>query len=420
MPNKIKNIGKFLKKNYGITMRDLMSKKREILLAKTEEVSCNLCGSEEKEIIAKRDKYNLPVNTVICKKCGLLYLSPRPNAESYRFFYESGGTEDSAYHIKINSESLKKLLINYFGENFDYSKLQDNFVIRESAKDSKETAIYKNYGINIYNYLSKFIPKGSRIFEVGASRGVLLKIWRDLHECEVTGVEPKIQSVREAKDLHDIKLFQGFSDNPDIPENYYDLVLNIRTLNHMLNPFEELRRSWRWLKENGIIFIDVQDTISRIAYKGLSNKVEIDHPYMFSINTLTALLNKAGFDVIKAESVDVSRIYNPERKDEGGIWQLRVIGRKSLNPVKFSFPDPIKEMSLIVLYSQKYEDMIISKYEHFINKLKNRFDKINKKFKQNKKINLSTTKNKNNYKRIKKFIRNKYAALIKRFKKVKD
>jgi len=394
---KRENINKFLKKYYGITMRDLLSKSREYLLADMEFVPCNLCGSEEREVLAKRDKYNLPVETVIFKKCGLLYLCPRPTSESYKKFYESGGTKDSAYHVEINPDSLKQLLKKHFGKEFKL-KYFKNLPDIENIKDLKEIAVYKNYGLDIYNYLSSFIPKGSRVFEVGASRGDLLKIWRDLHECEVTGVEPKIQSVKDAMNLHGIKLFQGFSDNPDIPMNYYDLVLNVRTINHMLNPLDELKKAWNWLKDGGIIFIDVQDTISRIAYRGLSNKVEIDHPYMFSINTLTTLLNKAGFNLIKAESVDVSKIYNPERKDEGGIWQLRIIGKKILNPIKFNLPDPIKEMSLIVLYSQKYEDYINDKYM----KMKNLFVKINK--------------NKKN-KKIKKFIKNKYSALFRLFKK---
>ena len=53
-----------------------------------EKVSC-LCGKENKEIIAEVDRYGVICPTVICRSCGLIYLSPRLTDESYQHFYGS-------------------------------------------------------------------------------------------------------------------------------------------------------------------------------------------------------------------------------------------------------------------------------------------------------------------------------------------
>ena len=56
----------------------------------TEEVPC-YCGEEDGQEIATRDRYGLPVRTLLCMRCGLLRTSPRMSAafatRFYRDFY---------------------------------------------------------------------------------------------------------------------------------------------------------------------------------------------------------------------------------------------------------------------------------------------------------------------------------------------
>src|SRR5207253_3240638 len=107
---------------------------------------------------------------------------------------------------------------------------------------------------------------------------------------EMSGVERKRRAVRAAKAAYGIDLLQGFTDDARIPESSYDLVLNSRTINHMLDPLGELRRAWRWLKPGGVVFVDVPDAIAKATYRGLERAtIEIDHPYMFTLATLGAI-----------------------------------------------------------------------------------------------------------------------------------
>ncbi|MHB8470282.1 MAG: hypothetical protein ACYDCH_11085, partial [Gaiellaceae bacterium] len=42
------------------------------------EVPCPACGCEDGSTVSTRDMYGLPVRTVLCRACALLYASPRP------------------------------------------------------------------------------------------------------------------------------------------------------------------------------------------------------------------------------------------------------------------------------------------------------------------------------------------------------
>jgi hypothetical protein len=60
-----KLIHTFLKRRYGLALGQVKSKLRSELLKEVEQVPCNLCGGDACVEIAHKDKYNLPVTTVI-------------------------------------------------------------------------------------------------------------------------------------------------------------------------------------------------------------------------------------------------------------------------------------------------------------------------------------------------------------------
>jgi SAM-dependent methyltransferase len=354
-----KLLSRFLKSQYGIKWTDISSKLRSSLLAELESVPCNLCGRDEFQPVARRDKYRLPLTTVMCKGCGLLYLNPRPTAVAYGKFYQEGGQQDSIYHRRVELDAVEDLLTFYYGPDFvmDHEKraalarfMADEGVDarrkkqRSDGKRAKETAAPNGkhilpelnyYALQIYEAAKEFVPMGGRVFEAGASMGKMLQPWKELHNCEATGIEPKIEAVREAKIRRGLDLMQGFANDPKIPKNAYDLVLNIRTINHMLDPLGDLRNAWHWLKAGGILLVDVQDAIVETGYQGFERySIEIDHPYMFTLNTMTTFLNKAGFEVVRGDVVEYrprSWDGTPEKK------QIRVIAQKSTAPVEIKW-----------------------------------------------------------------------------------
>jgi len=378
-------VSQFLRQQYGIGWRDISSKMRgTALLAEVEHVPCNLCGRDEFQPVATRDKYRLPLTGVICGGCGLLYLNPRPTAAAYRRFYEGGGQRDSIYHRRIDFTSVDDLLKFYYGPTFsmdeqarqamakfmadrgigpdceplpaaDDSEGQDDSGQKHDQSDEDEAekldlapGRINYYAKHLYDELKDLVPVGGKVFEPGASWGKMLQPWKELHQCEATGVEPKKESVRVAKEVLGIELLQGFADDPRIPENIYDLVFNTRTINHMLDPSGDLRNAWRWLKPGGILHVDIADAIRESQYEGFErNVIEIDHPYMFSLNTLSAMVQKAGFTIVKKELTDLQQARDwddraPQTK------QIRITARKSMDPVAVDWPDPLAELAALL------------------------------------------------------------------------
>lgn len=355
----------FLKQEYGIGWRDISGKLRSALLADVERVACNLCGQDDPIEIATRDKFDLHLTSVMCRKCGLIYLNPRPTAATYQTFYEQGGAADSVYHRKIDFGDVDTLLRIYYGPDFamtpssrdamqDYMRKQavevdgspittDEEPIETMVASSERKVDY--YASHIYEEVKRFVPRGGKVFEPGASAGKMLWPWKKLHDCEVGGVEPKKEAVLEAKREYDIELIAGFADDPRVPQDTYDLVMNTRTINHMLDPLGDLRRAWSCLKADGVLLVDIQDATRETRYEGFErNVVEIDHPYMFSLSTLSAMVQRAGFIIVERKVVDLQSVRDwdtraPQQK------QIRIVARKTIEPPVIDWPDPLTELA---------------------------------------------------------------------------
>lgn len=352
------HIGAFLKENYQVSLREISARRRRALLNDTTYVQCDLCGSDDSVIIAKHDKFDLPVQSVICKNCGLIYLNPRPSDASLKAFYEGGGTDDGVYHRITNFDNVEEILKEWFGQDFEMTPAErqrlehcrTEYLQLKRLDDGKADEETEVYGTDIGRYLLPYLTPDAHAFEVGASNGRTLSAFRDIVGCQVSGVEPKVASCEVARERWGVDLIAGFSDHPDIPKGAFDIVLILRTINHMVHPLEELRRAYDLLKPGGLIFIGNQDSIEKARFSGFASRtVEIDHMYMFSINTLKAYLQKAGFEILKAEVVGhFTRKRDPDERD---LWEARIIARKIDGPIDESnleYPGAASELARLV------------------------------------------------------------------------
>lgn len=65
-------------------------------------VSCSICGEVNSKNLFRRGQFGFPCYVSICKKCGLLYLSPRWKKVRYKKFYSY--EYDSFYRSVIFNE----------------------------------------------------------------------------------------------------------------------------------------------------------------------------------------------------------------------------------------------------------------------------------------------------------------------------
>ncbi|MBL8005896.1 MAG: methyltransferase domain-containing protein [Ignavibacteria bacterium] len=93
----------------------------------------------------------------------------------------------------------------------------------------------------VYSYIKLNVPKGSKILDVGGGDSRILKIFKDDYECwnidklEGVGNGPTDIDITGYKLVYD---YMG-NFNPELPDNYFDLVFSISTLEHVpLDDFE--------------------------------------------------------------------------------------------------------------------------------------------------------------------------------------
>ena len=231
---------------------------------KYEEVNCNLCNEEEKESLSDKGQFNLPTHVVLCKNCGLAYLSPRWNKNAYEDFYE-----------------------NEYDKYYRPKKLEDNEVEFRYARP-------------IIERINGFLQKSDKlnILDIGSGDGSLIKlIEKCYHGANLYAIEP---SSNAKEILWDKKIkYLGSDVESDWDTNYhstFDFVIMRHVLEHFSDPHQVLLKVRQVLKENAIVYIAVPDNYNPSSnLKG--SWFRVVHTYYFNSDTLNSMLLKSGFKI---------------------------------------------------------------------------------------------------------------------------
>lgn len=89
----------------------------------TESVVCAICGADDYKLISNKGQFGLPLQVVLCKKCGLGYLNPRWNREGYLNFYKS------EYDKYYRPHLTKKGITHEVAPNAIIKRLEQNSAI---------------------------------------------------------------------------------------------------------------------------------------------------------------------------------------------------------------------------------------------------------------------------------------------------
>jgi len=232
-----------------------------------EYINCNLCGADEPKILIRRESANI----VKCKKCGLIYVNPR----------------------RVESERLQDIILD--GVGVEHKKIV--------WYDSKLN-LFKHNIEKIKQYYSI-----GKLLDIGCGYGIFLKIAQD-NGFQVQGLEISQSACKYAREKLGLKISERPLRETSFPDDYFDIVTLWDIVNLFSNPKEEFKEVKRILKEEGLAAIRVQNAnfhvnIHRLL-RGLGNfqarfnlNPTIIHPYIFSPDTISRLLEAAGFKDIK-------------------------------------------------------------------------------------------------------------------------
>lgn len=232
---------------------------------KGESVPCPVCSSSAHSIVARMDRRLKPLTTAMCEECGVFYSNPMPTAEELATYYQKEYRKD--YQLARLRPSNKHIKKKQNEAKTRYS------VIRNEVTGDKLS-----------------------LLDFGCGSGELV------HECathghDAYGFEPGATYSAFARQAQDLKIDIRGTDYQSV--NYapkqFDAITMLHVLEHIPNPVAALKKAHDWLKDDGILYIEVPN-MQAYELKGFEH-FHFAHVLGFSRDNLIHALRLAGFRV---------------------------------------------------------------------------------------------------------------------------
>ena len=225
-----------------------------------EYTSCNLCSGRNEVVVGTRDRDGLPLRTVLCRSCGLVWTNPRPSAADMNAYYET------TYRADYKGQTvppLRKIVRGFLGAA-DRRRLLRQFDART-------------------------------MLDVGCGAGELVYLMRR-EGVEASGLEPGIEFAAFARTVLGAPIQTAAVDAADVPAASQDLVTMFHALEHVSDPRSVLNTVRGWLKRGGHLVVEVPNIAARV--QAPSHQYHYAHLHHFTGSTLAALGEAAGLRLV--------------------------------------------------------------------------------------------------------------------------
>ncbi|MFC1674282.1 class I SAM-dependent methyltransferase [Candidatus Omnitrophota bacterium] len=233
-------------------------------------MKCLLCNNDTSFIIANKLRNGNKKNVYYCKKCDLGMLDYKRSDKDLKIFYNRNYRKE--FKPRLNkAPDLKEL--------FD---------------------IYSNFQANRIKLIKKFLTKKMKLLEIGCSVGMFLFHVKKYVK-EITGIDYDSESAHFASRKCLSPIFDVDIENTNLKEKTFDIICMFQVLEHIKNPYEFLMKYRKYLKPNGIIYVEVPNLHDALIYAyGLPNHYNFyfhkAHLWYFTAKSLKILMKKVGFD----------------------------------------------------------------------------------------------------------------------------
>lgn len=189
----------------------------------------------------------------------------------------------------------------------------------------KEEKQFSNIFLKRVWLISKF-KKPGKVLEIGSSNGLLLSLLKE-RGWEVVGIEPSMTSAKYANE-RGIKTYKQTFEKTNFASNSFDLIVLNHVLEHLVNPTEDLNKTYELLKKDGVMLIDVPNfgsLIARVAGSNWKYLLPKEHLWHFTKCSLYSLLKKTGFIVKDCQTHSGLWGYGSPLRE---LWESLIGGKK--------------------------------------------------------------------------------------------
>lgn len=250
------------------------------------EKHCDLCDGTDFEIVCRKDRRGNPLDTAVCKACGLVC------------------------HLHIPTEAE---LAEYYANNYrqDYH--------RETTPSNRRIMRAWEKAGRIFRKLSPLLAADARVFEVGAGIGCSVKKFA-LAGFDASGIEPG-EGFQQYSREHLRARISGESLYDLEPVAQYDAIILSHVIEHFRSPRKALQHIHKLLKPEGLLFIECPNLAGAFA-RG-HRRFHYAHIHNFTPSTLDMLTRRCGFESCRrfcqTKSVNLCAIY---RRTDSTEWTL--------------------------------------------------------------------------------------------------
>ena len=268
---------------------------------------CLLCGSDNTNFKFTFDGVDIYLNKLgvtdfklhwyECADCGVYFSEQYENIEKV---YEDETLYDAAYdknEIKIRYEKIINLP----------EASSDNAQRVKRCKEYHQR-FCELFGIQKNSY---------EVLDVGAGMGVFVSKFRDSkYNCSALELN-KVAATHISNVMPSVKVHQEYMENLSFNKTF-DLITLNRTLEHIKSPVPVMREVASGLVDNGMVYLELPDTLSFIFGKSSNEAFGSGHYMVYNSDSIRYLFGCAGFELMKLERL----------KEPSGKYTIYAMGIK--------------------------------------------------------------------------------------------
>ncbi len=255
-------------------------------------IPCNLCGGKEVAILSNRSRSGKPLQTVICRACGLVWSDPRPHEarqfyeEEYRLAYKQTYSPRPKHVLRAGKVALSR-----------------------------------------FEKVAQLLSCRKTVLDVGTGGGEFAYLLHALGH-SVSGVEPNRGYADHSIRDYGLTIQVGFVQDAVFSPESFDVVTIWHVLEHTEDPGRVLALLRSWLKVDGMLIVEVPNIESTCqAPKSTFHEA---HLYNFNVVSLRRLARKHGlheaWHLISRDGGNITMFLTPSQSSLEGPYEVVIPG----------------------------------------------------------------------------------------------
>ena len=259
-------------------------------------VTCNLCGADDYTIVFPKGYAQLH-RIVRCNQCSLMYANPQESVDADTF-------DDPAQQPNLDTPGYARYLEK------QHVQVSDN--------------------LRVLDKLNQLFPQRGKLLEIGSYLGIFLDRIR-ASGWDVTGLEPVAFPAKYSREKFGLNIIQDILPNAKLPDASFDAVIMLHVIEHLPDPAGTMRQIRRIMKPGGVLVVETP-RFDSLMFKLLGRRERSlsncdGHIYFFTVPSLSRLLARNGFEVIRTDLVGRTLTADRLLYNVGVVSRSRAVSR---------------------------------------------------------------------------------------------